>query len=109
MAKRGGASIGQPMSFFKGAGRTRKRAARTRLGRRVSGGFKSSERTRLGRRVSGGFYPSLMGGVLQNGPYLVTAAFAQGSRLVSGNKERMASRGMRETKRRSRTRRTAKA
>ncbi len=40
----------------------------------------------------GGFYPSLMGGVLQNGPYLMGAAFTQGARLIEQDKKRRRSR-----------------
>ena len=90
--RRGGASIGQPMSFFKGGrGSSSKRTGH------------SPKRT---RRLQGGFYPSLMGGVLQNGPFLMTAAFTQGSRLISGSKERMATR---KRAHRSRRRRAVKA
>jgi hypothetical protein len=64
--RRGGASIGQPISFF-------------------------------GR---GGFFPSLMGGVLQNGPYLMGAALSQGARLIMNNKKRMATRKRKTTHRR---------
>jgi len=94
MANIGGASIGQPLSFFKGG-----RGGKSRNARGTKRGRVGTKRGRL----QGGFYPSLMGGVLQNGPYLVTAAFAQGSRLVRGNRERMA------TRKRARRRRAAKA
>ena len=40
----------------------------------------------------GGFVPSLMGGVLSNGPLLLTPAIAQGYRLLRNDKERMKSR-----------------
>jgi len=113
MANIGGASIGQPLSFFKGGRGGKSRNARgTKQGR---GGTKQGRGgTKQGRggtkrgRLQGGFYPSLMGGVLQNGPYLVTAAFAQGSRLVRGNRERMKARAKTQRSRPSK-RRTAKA
>jgi len=92
--RRGGASIGQPMSFFKGGRKSRSGPKQTGSG---------PKRT---RRLQGGFYPSLMGGVLQNGPFLMTAAFTQGSRLISGSKERMATR---KRTHRSRRRRAVKA
>jgi hypothetical protein len=71
--KRGGASIGQPPSFF-----------------------------------TGGFLPSLMGGVLQNGPYLLTAATTLGSRLIKRSRERMSAR-KKGTRTRRRRRHTVKA
>jgi hypothetical protein len=40
----------------------------------------------------GGYIPSIMGGLLRSGPYFMTAAMAQGGRLVRNNKTRMASR-----------------
>ncbi len=44
------------------------------------------------RGQAGGFYPSVMYGLSSAGPYFVTAAFAQGARLIRNNKERMATR-----------------
>lgn len=44
------------------------------------------------RGQRGGFYPSVMAGLTTTGPYFVTAAFAQGLRLVRNEKKRMASR-----------------
>lgn len=49
------------------------------------------------RKLKGGFYPSLMGGVLSNGPLLVSAAVAQGARLLRNNSERMKHRKTRRT------------
>lgn len=55
------------------------------------------------RNLRGGFYPSLMGGVLSNGPIFVSAAIAQGVRLVRGSDERLKSRRRRgKTHRKSR-------
>ena len=48
--------------------------------------------SRGGRRLRGGFYPSIMGGVLSNGPILFTPALASGFRLLRNNTERMRSR-----------------
>ena len=45
------------------------------------------------KKMSGGFAPSIMGGVVRVGSYAVTAAIAQGSRLLRNNKKRMTSRG----------------
>lgn len=64
--KVGGGSIYQALPYvMRGAGTTRK------------------------RKIKGGFYPSLMGGVLSNGPLLVSAAVAQGARLLRNESERM--------------------
>ena len=49
------------------------------------------------RRFKGGFYPSLMGGILSNGPLLVSAAVAQGARLLRNESERMKHRTTRRT------------
>jgi hypothetical protein len=74
---------------------------RTRKQRRRSLRSKQSRRTQVaGASVHqpqeffsrGGFYPTLMGGVIQNGPYLMSAAFAQGARLIQGDKKRMSRR-----------------
>jgi hypothetical protein len=57
--------------------------------------FVGGKRTRKTRRSSmykkkkGGFYPTLMGGVLSNGPLLVPAAIGQGMRLFRNNSRRM--------------------
>ena len=48
--------------------------------------------SRGGQRLRGGFYPSIMGGVLSNGPILLTPALASGFRLLRNNTERMRSR-----------------
>ena len=40
----------------------------------------------------GGYAPSIMGTILKSGPYFVTAAVAQASRLINNTKARMASR-----------------
>lgn len=42
--------------------------------------------------TKGGFIPSVMGGVMKVGPYFMTAAMAQGSRLLRNNRSRMSSR-----------------
>ena len=44
------------------------------------------------RQQRGGFYPSVMSGVTGAGPYFITAAFAQGVRLLKNNKTRIKSR-----------------
>lgn len=41
------------------------------------------------KKMNGGFVPSVMGGVMRVGSYAVTAAVAQGSRLLQNNKKRM--------------------
>lgn len=41
------------------------------------------------KKMNGGFVPSVMGGVMRVGSYAVTAAVAQGSRLLRNNKKRM--------------------
>jgi hypothetical protein len=52
----------------------------------------------------GGFYPSLMGGVLSNGPLLVPATLAQAARLLRKNSRRMATRKRRFSKKRKASR-----
>jgi hypothetical protein len=69
----GGASVGQPVAYFHGGSR---------------------------KRLRGGFTPSLMGGVLSNGPLLMTPALAQGFRLLRNNTERLRTRN-RKTRHRS--------
>jgi hypothetical protein len=49
------------------------------------------------RRTKGGFYPSVMGGVIRNGPLFITAAVAQASRLIRSTNSRKRTR--RRTKR----------
>jgi hypothetical protein len=44
------------------------------------------------RGQQGGFYPSIMSGLTTAGPYFLTAAFAQGARLLHNNKKRMTTR-----------------
>ena len=60
------------------------------------------------KRFRGGFYPSIMAGVLSNGPILFTPALASGFRLLRNNEERMRSRNRRNRlfRRTSRTRRS---
>ena len=65
----------------------------------LAGGKRKTRKTRKSRRApmykklkKGGFYPSLMGGVLSNGPLFVPAALGQGMRLVRNNTKRMAAR-----------------
>ena len=58
-------------------------------------------------RAKGGFYPSVMAGVSTTGPYFLTAAFAQGARLIRNNRTRMASRRRKQGRRR--TKRTKRA
>jgi hypothetical protein len=58
------------------------------------------------RRTKGGFVPSLMGGVLSNGPLLLTPAIAQGYRLLQNNTERMKSRKGNRKRSTRKTRRT---
>lgn len=62
-------------------------------------------RLRNTRKV-GGFYPSLMGGVLSNGPILISPALASGFRLLRNNTERMRSRKRSRNNRRTRSKRT---
>lgn len=56
--------------------------------------LKGGKRTRRAPmyKKKGGFYPSLMGGVLSNGPLLFPAALGQGMRLVRNNRKRMSAR-----------------
>jgi hypothetical protein len=61
--------------------------------------------------AKGGFYPSIMGGVLSNGPALLAPAMIQGVKLLRNNKERMRSRKNKSKsrdKRRTRSKRTSK-
>lgn len=102
---KGGASIGQhytynspelapgrPFSLIGGKG-----------GKGGKGKRKSRSKTRkapMYKKVKkGGFYPSLMGGVLSNGPLLVPAALGQGMRLLRNNNKRMATRKRKQTRR----------
>ena len=78
---RGGGSYYQPIHYVSRGGR---RATR-----------------KVGRRLRGGFYPSIMGGVLSNGPILFTPALASGFRLLRNNTERMKSRSKRANKRKT--------
>jgi len=64
-----------PLSFFKG-GKRKSRKNKTRKTRKV----------RKARKSSGGFYPSIMGGVVQTGAYLVPLAVRQGYKLLNNNK-----------------------
>ena len=58
-------------------------------------------------RAHGGFYPSIMTGVIRTGPYFMTAAVAQASRLIRNNKSRMSNRkGSRKGSRKRSRRRT---
>jgi len=61
-----------PLSFFKG-GKRKSRKVR-------------KNKTRKARKSSGGFYPSIMGGVVQTGAYLVPLAVRQGYKLLNNNK-----------------------
>ena len=49
--------------------------------------------TRKFKKLRGGFFPSIMGGLLTNGPIFFAPAFAQGVRLLRNNTARMKSRG----------------
>ena len=47
--------------------------------------FKGGRRRKGTRRVKkGGFFPSVMGGVVQNGAYLMPLALRQGYKLLTG-------------------------
>ena len=59
------------------------------------------------KRLSGGFYPSIMGGVLSNGPILFTPALASGFRLLRNNTERMRSRNRSRNRPTRRSKRTS--
>lgn len=50
---------------------------------------RKTRRSPMYKKKRGGFYPSLMGGVLSNGPLLVPAAIGQGMRLFRNNSRRM--------------------
>ena len=80
---RGGGSYYQPIPYVSRGGR----------------------RTR--KRLSGGFYPSIMGGVLSNGPILFTPALASGFRLLRNNTERMRSRNRSRNRPTRRSKRTS--
>ena len=59
--------------------------------------------------AKGGFYPSIMGGILSNGPVFFAPAIAQGVRLLRNNTTRMRSRRNRNRKmRKTRSKRTSK-
>ncbi len=65
----------------------------------LAGGKRKTRKTKKSRKVpmyrkykKGGFYPSLMGGVLSNGPLFVPAALGQGMRLLRNNTKRMSAR-----------------
>jgi hypothetical protein len=71
--------------------------------------------SRGGRRTykkKGGFYPSLMGGVVSNGPFLIAPALAQAARLFRNESDRFQARlkGSRKshTRRSKRTNRKVK-
>lgn len=78
---RGGGSYYQPIPYVSRGGATRK-------------------------RLRGGFYPSIMAGVLSNGPILFTPALASGFRLLRNNDERMRSRNRRNKNRKTQGRRS---
>ena len=59
-----------PLSFFKG-GKRKSRKVR-------------KNKTR--KSIKGGFYPSIIGGVVQAGAYLVPLAVRQGYKLLNNNK-----------------------
>jgi len=59
--------------------------------------------------TKGGFIPSVMGGVMKAGPYFMTAAVAQGSRLLRNNRSRMASRRNKNRKYTNKSRRRRRA
>lgn len=61
------------------------------------GGKRRTRRAPQYKKKKGGFYPSLMGGVLSNGPLLFPAAIGQGMRLLRNNRKRMSLR-KRQTK-----------
>lgn len=84
---RGGGSYYQPIPYVSRGDR--------RLTRKVGS-----------RRFHGGFYPSIMGGVLSNGPILFTPALASGFRLLRNNEERMRSRRHSRNNRTRRSKRT---
>ena len=59
-------------------------------------------KTRKLKKIRGGFYPSLMGGVLSNGPLFFTPAILQGVKLLRNNTARMKSRRRRRKNRKTR-------
>jgi hypothetical protein len=61
-----------PLSFFKGG--KRRKTRKTRKTRKIR------------KPRSGGFYPSIMGGVVQTGAYLVPLAIRHGYNLLNNNK-----------------------
>ncbi len=61
-------------------------------------------RKKYGKVKKGGFYPSLMGGVLSNGPLFVPVTVAQAARLLRNNSKRMATRKRRFSKKRKASR-----
>ena len=58
--------------------------------------------TRKFKKLRGGFFPSIMGGLLTNGPIFFAPAFAQGVRLLRNNTARMKSRQRKSRQRKSR-------
>lgn len=57
---------------------------------KLGGGTRRRKRSMYPKR--GGFYPSLMGGVISNGPLLLTPAIAQATRLFRNEAERFTAR-----------------
>ena len=88
---KGGASVGQHYTY---------NSPELAPGKAFSlvGGKRKNKKTKTRRAPlykkvkKGGFYPSLMGGVLSNGPLFVPAALGQGMRLLRNNTKRMATR-----------------
>ena len=66
-------SFYQSLSYVKGGKRTRK--------------VKQSKKSKKNTRQRGGFYPSIMGGVMRAGTYLLPLAFKHGSTLLNHKKK----------------------
>ena len=73
---------------------------------KLGGGGCGCEGRRANNMTRGGFFPSLMGGVISNGPLLLTPAIAQAARLMRNESERMAARHRRSNRRTTRRRQT---
>jgi len=71
----------------------------------LQGGKRKRNRT---RKIRGGFYPSLMGGVLSNGPYFFTPALASAAKLLRNSQDRLRSRRKAKTGRSKRSRNATK-
>jgi len=75
-------------SAYASSGRVISQVGLARPSLNLTGGY-SKKATKKSRntRKRGGFYPSVMGGVLQNGPKLIPAAAVTGYRMIKNFKK----------------------